>query len=79
MFKRKSDSKKKAKASKAPKAKKSKAKAPKQKKVKPTVDIVKPETDVYTVMLVVSLIAVVTGIILLYLEVSRYGEYPWWQ
>ena len=83
MFKRKPSDKKKAgkkaKPAKAPKAKKEKA--PKAKKAKrPTADVViqKPDTDVYTVMLVISFIAVLIGCILLYLELSRYGSYPWW-
>ena len=78
MFKRKSgkpktEKKAKAKAEKKPKQKKAK-------KQKPVADVVlqKPDTDVYTVMLVISFLAVMIGCILLYLELSKYGSYPWW-
>ena len=73
MFKRKSDKKK---AGKKPKAKKQ----PKVKKAKPAADVVlqKPDTDVYTVMLIISFICILIACLLLWLELSKYGSYPWW-
>lgn len=38
----------------------------------PGVVVAKPKSDVYTTMLIVSFIAIVTGIILLVLEMKRY-------
>ena len=38
----------------------------------------KQRTDVYTVMLIISFICVVTATILLYAELERWGSYPWW-
>ena len=38
----------------------------------------KRKTDVYTVMLIVSFLCIVTACILLYLELTRWGSYPWW-
>ena len=36
-------------------------------------------TDIYTVMLILALVAIGVACILLYLEVARYGEFPWWR
>jgi len=30
-------------------------------------------------MLIVSFLAIVTACVLLYLELNRFGNYPWWQ
>ncbi|MCA9219305.1 MAG: hypothetical protein KDA71_03195 [Planctomycetales bacterium] len=38
----------------------------------------KQRTNVYTMMLIVSFAACVTACVLLYLHLSTYGEYPWW-
>jgi hypothetical protein len=38
----------------------------------------KQSTNVYTVMLIVSFICIVTACILLYAELRRWGSYPWW-
>ncbi|MBW3596164.1 MAG: hypothetical protein KY475_02695 [Planctomycetes bacterium] len=39
----------------------------------------KPKFNVYTMMLILSLMALVTGCILLYLELQPYGEFmKWW-
>ena len=40
--------------------------------------LAKQRLNVYTVMLIVSFIAICTGCVLLYLELSKYGAYPWW-
>lgn len=82
MFKRKSKSAKPAKPAKAKKEKKpKKAKKKREKPVKAAsaVAIKKQPSDIYTAMLVISFLAVLTSCILLYLELSRYGNYPWWK
>lgn len=38
----------------------------------------KQKTNVYTVMLIISFICIVTACILLYIELTRWGEFPWW-
>ena len=77
VFKRKSKSDKPAKASKKPKKdKKSRQKPPKVKK--PAVALKKQPSDIYTVMLIISFTAVAIGCVLLLMELSRYGSYPWW-
>ena len=38
----------------------------------------KQRADVYTVMLIISFICIVTATILLYAELERWGSYPWW-
>jgi len=38
----------------------------------------KQRTNVYTVMLIVSFFCIVTACVLLWLEVNRWGSYPWW-
>lgn len=83
MFKRKSDKKDKpAKAAKPKKSKKTKAAKPKKEKkprVKSDIVVQKPDTDVYTVMLIIAFIGILTACLLLYIELSRYGSYPWWK
>ena len=39
---------------------------------------VKPGFDVYTMMLVISLVAVIIACVLLWLELRSYGPFPWW-
>ena len=39
----------------------------------------KQKTNVYTVMLIISFFAIVTACVLLYIELTRYGSYPWWK
>ena len=38
----------------------------------------KQETNVYTVMLIVSFLCIVTACLLLYFELRRWGSFPWW-
>lgn len=84
MFKRKSKSDKPAKAAKPAKAvKPKKEKAVVAKKPARVAGVgaaaVKKATDIYTVMLMISLFAVLTACILLLMELSTYGSYPWWK
>jgi hypothetical protein len=39
----------------------------------------KQPTNIYTMMLVISLVAIITGTTLLAMELNRFGEFPWWQ
>jgi hypothetical protein len=39
----------------------------------------KPPTDIYTVMLMIALAAVLIACVLLVLELNRFGSYPWWK
>jgi len=38
----------------------------------------KQRTNVYTVMLIISFICIVTSCVVLYMELKRWGNYPWW-
>ena len=38
----------------------------------------KQGTNIYTVMLILAFLALTTGSILLYMELTKYGPYPWW-
>lgn len=38
-----------------------------------------PKTDVYTVMLIISFLAVTTAVVLLYLHLQTYGDWPMWK
>ena len=38
----------------------------------------KPGLNIYTVMLIISLVSVSLSCLLLYLELSQYGSFPWW-
>lgn len=38
----------------------------------------KQRTNVYTVMLIIAFIFIVTSCVLLYMELKRWGNYPWW-
>ncbi len=44
-----------------------------------TVVLQKPRSNVYTMMLVISLIATITASLLLYWELNRYGTFPQWK
>ena len=39
----------------------------------------KQPTDIYTVMLIISMVAVLIACILLFMELSTYGSFPWWK
>jgi hypothetical protein len=39
----------------------------------------KQRINVYTMMLILSFIALVTACILMYMELQSYGTYPWWK
>lgn len=39
----------------------------------------KPRANIYTMMLVMSLCAIIVAIIVLWLELKSYGDYPWWE
>ena len=39
----------------------------------------KPRSNIYTVMLILSLLAICTACVLLWLELSSYGSFPWWK
>ena len=39
----------------------------------------KQGTNIYTVMLILTFLALVTGTVLLAMELQRYGDYPWWR
>ena len=39
----------------------------------------KPRSNVYTMMLILSLAAIVTSCVVLYLYLAQYGDYPWWE
>ncbi|MCA9154062.1 MAG: hypothetical protein KDA55_18935 [Planctomycetales bacterium] len=38
----------------------------------------KPRFNVYTMMLIISLIFIILAIVMLYNELALYGSYPWW-
>ncbi len=38
----------------------------------------KQSTNVYTVMLIISFFCIVTACMLLYMELTKWGAYPWW-
>ena len=44
----------------------------------PIAPIVKQSTNIYTVMLLLSFLAIVTASVVLYLNLQEYGTYPWW-
>jgi hypothetical protein len=39
----------------------------------------KQPTNVYTVMLIISFVCILTATLLLYIELDRWGPYPWWR
>ena len=38
----------------------------------------KPGTNIYTVMLMLSFLAIVIACAVLAMELNRFGSYPWW-
>jgi hypothetical protein len=42
------------------------------------VPVQKQRMNVYTMMLIISFICIVTACVLLYMELKRWGNYPWW-
>jgi len=44
----------------------------------PSPPVVKQGTNIYTVMLILAFLALVTSCILLYMELTQFGNYPWW-
>ncbi|MEZ6101516.1 MAG: hypothetical protein R3E01_21490 [Pirellulaceae bacterium] len=58
-------------------SRRSSAKKPKAKKAALAVGP-KPQTDIYHVMLFMSLAAVSLACLMLYLELNSYGSFPWW-
>lgn len=38
----------------------------------------KPGTNIYTVMLILSFLFIVTATVMLAMELNRFGTYPWW-
>jgi len=43
------------------------------------VPVQKQKLNIYTMMLLISFVAVVTSCILMYMELQRYGEQDWWK
>lgn len=39
----------------------------------------KQPLNVYTVMLIISFLALLIACILLYMELNNYGKFPWWK
>jgi hypothetical protein len=39
----------------------------------------KQPLNVYTVMLIISFLALLISCILMYMELNLYGEFPWWK
>ncbi len=44
----------------------------------PAPPVVKQATNIYTVMLLLAFLAIVTACVVLYLNLQQYGTYPWW-
>ena len=40
---------------------------------------VKPGSNIYTVMLILSFCFIVTATVILSLELARFGNFPWWK
>ncbi len=38
----------------------------------------KPRANIYTMMLVISLFAIIVACIVLWMELKQYGDFPWW-
>lgn len=82
LFKKKDKAAKAEKKAKPKKAKAKKAKKTKTKKSKsssPAVALEKPGMNVYTVMLMLALLAMTVACMVLYMELGRFGDYPWWK
>jgi len=71
------------KAKKAAKPKKDKKAKSTSKKARPSrregVVVKKADTDVYTIMLVISLAAILTACLLMWFELKSYGDFPQWK
>ena len=39
----------------------------------------KPRANIYTMMLVLSMCAIIVACVVLWLELKAYGDYPWWE
>ncbi len=39
----------------------------------------KQKLNIYTMMLLIAFLAIATACLLLYLELRRWGSYPWWK
>ena len=39
----------------------------------------KPKANIYTMMLVLSMCAIIVACVVLWLELKAYGDYPWWE
>ena len=39
----------------------------------------KPRANIYTMMLVISLCAIIVACVVLWLELKSYGDFPWWE
>lgn len=44
----------------------------------PVAPVVKQSTNIYTVMLLLAFVAIVTASVVLYLNLQQYEPYPWW-
>lgn len=62
---------------KSPKPKKDKKKAAPSKRE--GVVVKKAETDIYTVMLIISLAAILVACMMLWLELKTFGDFPQWK
>ena len=45
----------------------------------PAPAVQKPGSNIYTVMLILAFVFIVTATVMLALELNRFGDYPWWQ
>ncbi len=43
------------------------------------IPVEKPQTNVYTVMLMIALVAILIACLLLFLEGRSFGAWPWWK
>lgn len=39
----------------------------------------KPRANIYTMMLVLAMCAIIVACVVLWLELKAYGDYPWWE
>ena len=45
---------------------------------RPVAPVVKQATNIYTVMLLLAFLAIVTATVVLYLNLKQFDPYPWW-
>ena len=45
----------------------------------PAPAVQKQGSNIYTVMLILSFVFIVTATVMLAMELNRFGAYPWWQ